>query len=139
MSQENVEVVQRWTDAYNRRDFQALIDLTASDLDFQSRFVAMESEFRGHDRFPYAYFKTLDDAYERFQVIPSEFLAAGPGVLMVASAEWCGRTSGVEGQLPIFVAVWLRSRTIFRVETFTDRSEALEAMGLSEQDAHADS
>jgi ketosteroid isomerase-like protein len=132
MSAENVEVVRRWTDAYNRRDFDALIDLIDPEFDFKSRFVALESGFQGYDRFPNAYFRTLDEAYDRFQVIPSEFLDAGAAVLSVAAAEWRGKASGAEGSLPIFVAAWLRSGKIFRVETFTDRSEALAAVGLSE-------
>jgi hypothetical protein len=139
MSLENVDVVRRWVDAYNRRDFAALIEVSEPTLDFHSRFVAIESEFRGYERFPYAYFDALDEAYERFVVLPTEFVDAGAAVFVAATAEWRGKTSGVEGSLPIFVAYWLRTRKLLRVETFTDRAEALEAVGLSEQDAHADS
>jgi ketosteroid isomerase-like protein len=131
-SQQNVEVVRRWTDAYNRRDFEALIELIDPEFDFKSRFVDLESGFQGYERFPDAYFRTLDEAYERFEVIPSEFLDAGAAVLTVATAEWRGKASGAEGKLPIFVASWLRTGKIFRTETFTDRSEALAAVGLSE-------
>jgi len=41
--------------------------------------------------------------------------------------------------MPLVVAAWLRASEVFRIETFTDRSDALEAVALSEQDAHADS
>ena len=133
MSQRNVDAVRRWLDAYNSRDFEALIEITDPDFEFRSRFVAIESGFRGYERFPHAYFKTLDEAYDRFQVIPSDFIDAGAAVLTVADAEWRGKASGAEGSLPIFVASWLRAGKMIWTETFTDRAEALEAVGLSEQ------
>lgn len=138
MSQENVAAVQGWVDAYNRRDFEGLIELTDPDCEFRSRFVALESVFRAYEGFPYAYFKTLDEAYDHFEVVPSEFIDAGAAVLVVGHAEWRGKASGVGGKTPILPAFWLRARKVFRAETFTDRAEAFEAVGLSEQDAHRD-
>jgi hypothetical protein len=49
---------------------------------------------------------------------------------VTAEAHWNGRGSGAEGKTPIFVACWLRTRRLLRVETFTDRATALEAVGL---------
>jgi ketosteroid isomerase-like protein len=132
VSQRNIDVVRRWIDAYNSRDFDALIDVTDPEFHFRSRFVALESEFRGYEGFPHSYFRTLDEAYERFQVIPSDFIDAGAAVLMVGDAEWRGKASGAEGSLPIFVASWLRTGRLMRTETFTDRAQALEAVGLTE-------
>jgi ketosteroid isomerase-like protein len=136
MSQENVEVVRRWTAAYNQRDMDALIKLTDPDIEFRSIFLAMESIFRGYEGL-HAYFEAIEDAYERFVVLPDEFLDAGAAVLSPARAEWRGRGSGAEGSRPLTVATWLRAGKVFRLETFTDRGEALEAVGLSEQDAHS--
>lgn len=102
MSKRNVETVRRWVDAYNRRDFECLIGLNDPDFEFRSIFVSIESVFRGTEAFPYAYFKTLDEAYDQFLLVPSEFV-------------------------------------VFREETFTDRAEAFDAVGLLEQDAQAES
>jgi ketosteroid isomerase-like protein len=135
MSQQNVEIVRRWVDAYNRRDIDGLIEISDPDIELQSRFVALESAFRGYDRIR-AYFKGLEDAYAHFAVIPTEFIDAGAAVLAVACAEWRGKQSGAEGQTPIVPAFWLRASKVFRTETFTDRGQALEAVGLSEQDAY---
>ena len=134
----NIDAVRRWFAAYNSRDLEAMIEVTDPDVQFRSRFVALESDFRGYEGLN-AYFRTLDEAYARFQVIPSDFIDAGAAVLMVADAEWRGKGSGAEGNLPIFVACWLRAGRLIRTETFTERAEAFEAVGLSEQDAHADS
>jgi ketosteroid isomerase-like protein len=131
MSQENVEIVQRWIEAYNRRDMDGLIQVSAPDIEFRSIFVAVETEFRDHKGL-FAYFGTLDDAYERFVVLPEHMIDAGAAVLMLANAEWRGKTSGAEGTTPIATAFWLRAGKVFRAETFTDHSEALEAVGLPE-------
>ena len=61
MSQENVEVVQHWVEAYNRRDFEGILELTDPTGEMRSRFVALESVHRVSDEgFPYTYFKMLD-------------------------------------------------------------------------------
>jgi ketosteroid isomerase-like protein len=135
VSNQNVDIVQRWVAAYNARDFEGLIELTDPDFEFRSRFVTIESVFRAYDGFPYAYFKTLDEAYDHFEVIPSEFIDAGAAVLMVATAKWRGKASGARGETPVLPACWLRAGKVFRAETFTDRAEAFDAVGLSGQDA----
>jgi ketosteroid isomerase-like protein len=131
MSQENVEIARRWNAAYNRRDMETLFALTASDFEFRSIFLTMESIFRGHEGLD-AYFEAIDDAYEQFVVATDEFIDAGAAVLLVAHVEWRGKESGAEGTMPLCVAAWLRAGEVFRLETFTDRSQALAAVGLSE-------
>ncbi len=130
MSADNVEAIKRWTEAYNRRDLEALIELTDPDCAFRSRFVGMESLFRAYDGFPHAYFEMLDEVYDRFELLPSEFIDAGAAVLMVARAEWRGKASGAEGVTPIVPAFWLRARRVLSAQTFTDRDEAFDAVGL---------
>ena len=132
MSQENVEVVQRFLEAYNQRNLELIVALTDPGFEFRSRFVALESVHRAPEDFPYAYFEMLDDAYEHFEVVLSEFIDAGAAVLAVGLAKWRGKASGAEGETPIFPAFWMRGRKVLRSETFADRAEALEAVGLPE-------
>ena len=132
MSRENVEAMRSWVEAYNRRDMDALVELSAQDFEFRSIFVSVESVFRSPNGFPYDYFRTLDDAYEHFVVVPREFIDAGAAVMMLATAEWRGKASGAEGQTEIAVASWIRAGKVFRAETFTSREEAFEAVGLRE-------
>jgi ketosteroid isomerase-like protein len=133
MSQENVAVVRRWIEVYNRRDIEALIEVSDADIEFRSIFAAIETGgvFRGYPGV-FEYFKTLDDAYERFEVVPHDVLDAGAAALMVADADWRGKESGAEARTSIFVAFWLRAGKVLRVETFTDRAQALDAVGLRE-------
>jgi len=131
MSQENVEIVRRWIEAYNRRDMEGLTDVNTPDIEFRSIFVSVETEFRDYEGL-YSYFRTLDEAYDHFVVVPAELMDAGAAVLMAATAEWRGRRSGAHGETFILTAFWLRAGKVFRAETFKDRAEALEAVGLSE-------
>jgi ketosteroid isomerase-like protein len=132
MSQENVEVVRRFLEAYNRRDFETINELIDPTFEFRSRFVGIESVHRASEGFPHTYFNMLDEAYDHFEVVLSEFIDVGAAVLTAGHAEWRGKASGAEGQTPVLPAFWLRARKVFRAETFTDRAEALEAVGLSE-------
>jgi ketosteroid isomerase-like protein len=138
MSQENVEIVRRWNTFYNQRDMDALIKLTDPDIEFRSVFLAMESAFRGHEGLS-AYFKAVEDAYERFEVVPEDYLDAGAAVLILCRIEWRGKGSGAEGTVPVAVAAWLKAGRVFHIESFTDARDGFRAVGLSEQDAHAGS
>jgi ketosteroid isomerase-like protein len=132
MSQKNVEIVRRFLEAYNRRDFETINELMDPTFEFRSRFVGLESVHRASEGFPHTYFEMLDEAYDRFEVVLSEFIDAGAAVLAAGHAEWRGKASGAEGETTVLPAFWLRAKKVFRAETFTDRAEALEAVGLSE-------
>ena len=132
MSQENVDVVRRWVEYYNRRDTDGLIGLNTADYEMKSRFADVESggTFRGYAGFPFAYFAAIDEAYERFELVARNFIDAGAAVVMEAEIDWRGKGSGVEGRSPLFAVFWLRAGKVFREESFTDRAEALEAVGM---------
>ena len=133
MSQANVDIVRRWIDFYNRRDTDGLIGLTTADYEMKSVFAGIESGgiFRGHEGFPFEYFRSIDDSYESFQLIAEDFIDAGAAVLMVAEIVWRGTESGAEGRSPLFAVFWLRAGMVFREESFSVRTEAFEAAGLA--------
>jgi ketosteroid isomerase-like protein len=49
VSQENVDLVHRVLDAFNRRDLDAALALVEGDVEFGSRTAAMEGGFHGHE------------------------------------------------------------------------------------------
>ena len=131
MSQKNVEIVRHFVDLYNRRDFDGLLGVTDPDIEIGSHFVSMESLLRGHEGLR-AYFEALDDAYEHFQLVPTDFVDAGAAVVMVGHADWRGKGSGARGETAVFPVFWLRANRIFRTETFMAEGEAFEAVGLDD-------
>lgn len=136
MSQENVEITRRWNVAYNERDFQTLLELTDPDFEFRSLFVGVESIFRGHDGLR-EYFAGIDSAYDRFQIPADRFFDAGAAVLVKCHIEWRGRESGAEGTMPVAVAAWMKAGRVFHLETYSNMSDGLAAVGLSEPEDDA--
>ena len=135
MSQVNVDTARRWIDAYNRRDFDELLELSDRDIEFRSTFVQIEPVFRGHEGI-HAYFESLSEAYDDWELVPSEFIDAGAAVIVVERVDWRGK-SGAEGTTHNVPVMWLRAGKVIRLETFDDRPQALEVVGLTEHEARA--
>jgi len=68
-----------------------------------------------------------------------QFIDAGDSIVVVTRWSGVGKESGAPTTRQVFDVWTFRGRTVVRAEFFSDRGEALEAVGLSEQDAHADS
>ena len=68
-----------------------------------------------------------------------ELLDPGDRVVVVLRRRAKGKGSGVMVTDQVIHVYTVRSDKIVRFEGFSDRAEALEAVGLSERDAHADS
>ena len=49
MSQENVELAHQAYDAFNRRDWDALLALVDDEIELESRLAGMEGGYHGHD------------------------------------------------------------------------------------------
>jgi len=60
-------------------------------------------------------------------------------VLVLVRVSATGAGSGVHVDNRVAHEVTLRDRLVVRVRVFADQKQALQAVGLSEQDAHADS
>jgi SnoaL-like domain len=49
MSQENVDLMLEFFDAFNRRDWDAFVALNDDEVEVESRLVAIEGGYRGHE------------------------------------------------------------------------------------------
>ena len=67
----------------------------------------------------------------------TDFIAAGDRV--VVRINWRAMGRGPDMNMELTRVLTVRKGKIFIIEDFWDHAEALEAVGLSEQDAHADS
>jgi ketosteroid isomerase-like protein len=140
MSQENVEIARSVHDAFNRRDIVALLGLLDPEVEWIPMLATLEGNvYRGHAGVR-RWLQDLDVDWEYFETSPGEFRDMGDRVLVLGSWHARGRASGV--QLEDQPGSWLihfKGGKVMRQQTYTDRAEAFEAVGLSEQDAHADS
>ena len=90
---------------------------------------AEESAARGHDavRASLVRWKSEWDDYE---LLPEEFEHMGDHVVAAVRVRGRGRVSGVEVDARFYEVYTLRQGEIVRMDQFTQRSEALEAVGL---------
>ena len=139
MSQENVELARLGYEAFNRGDIDGLLDLCAPDIKWRY-FATIDSEaVTGKDAVR-AYFETVLEAWEQICLEPEEIIdLPGDRVLVVSHLTGRGKGSGVEVETRGADLLTFDRGSLVRWMGYADRAQALEAAGLSEQDAHADS
>ena len=146
MSQQNVEVVRRFYDTnvgrYDRyrEDPSALWQVLAPDIEWHPLTGALVegTPYKGHEGIK-TYFEDLTEAWEHSELTADRFIDADDVVLVLGHIHAIGRGSGLEMETPVAWIWRLRNGQAVYMRVYLDRREALEALGLSEQDAHADS
>jgi ketosteroid isomerase-like protein len=135
MSQENVDLVRRGC-------YEAF---TESGV-FNYEFLDPEIEWRGPREFPdlaethyghdgvRRYMEKLFEALEDYRMVPEEFIDAGADQVLVFSREGGrGRGSGAQVLTQPTAHLWtIRHGKAIRMQSYWERAEALEALGLSE-------
>ena len=142
MSQENVELVRRIWEASERRDTAAVFALydPAIVWDFSHAApVELRGLYHGYDGLR-QFFRQWLEPFENFHVEAETFIDAGDSVVVGYRQSGRGKASGAEVEMPVAWSVYrIRDGLVTRIEVFPTKPEAFEAVGLSEQDAHADS
>jgi ketosteroid isomerase-like protein len=137
MSQENVELHHRGLDAMNRRDLVAFLALMDEDVETVSRIAAMEGRLYGHDGIR-RWWESWYDAFPDYEIEVLEVRDLGDVTVAALRALARGAASNLRLEDKLWQASrWRRGKVIWW-RSFSTWEEALEAVGLSEQDAHAD-
>ena len=138
MSRENVEIIRAAYDAWNAGDTDAVRDLHHPKV--IARYGAAWPEpgpFVGRD----AVVRQIEELRQTWDAsqadATTDFIDAGDRV--IAEFVWRGTGRGPAFRLEGAAVYTMRDGMIFEIEYFGNLAEALEAVGLSEQDAHADS
>ena len=132
MSQDNVEVMERLFRAFNRRDMPAFLDLLDPDVEWVPILGILEGRvYRGHGDVQ-RWVEDLAVDWEAFEVHYEELRDLGDRVLVFGHWRARGRASGVESEQPGTWLCEIKGGKVVRLQTFTDRAEALEAVGLAE-------
>src|SRR5271157_1512530 len=102
MSQENVEIAVKSIDAFNRRDVEALVELSTPDVErFPPMFGALDGgSFRGREGIEMS-LEDVRKAWDEFCILSEEFRDLGDRVLMLGRVTGRGRESGVEVNSPL--------------------------------------
>jgi ketosteroid isomerase-like protein len=130
MSRENLELTYRAYDAFNRRDLDAFLELMHEEVEVESRLVAMEGGYHGHEgtrRWWSNFLGILPD----YTVEVERVRDLGD----VTVAQLCGRGHGAASATPLVETFWQATRwregKCVWWRNFSTEAEALEAAGLS--------
>jgi ketosteroid isomerase-like protein len=140
MSQENVEVVRRFYAEFNRGGRPELDILDPAVVWYQPDEIGGgKGSYHGHKGVLRA-IGEMQATFDHFQAVPEQFIeVGGDRILVLARHRGTGRGSGVPVDAPVGHVLTLRDGKVIEWRAYLDRAEALEAVGLSEQDAHDDS
>ena|SRR3989442_275754 len=141
MSQGNVEIIRHAFEAFNEGDFSVFLSLYDEDIVLRISPPSIESgSFYGAKAVEHHYRRFFAPFGETYRVEIEELIEAGDSVLVLHRARARGRRSGAEVESMTTAAIFtIRGGKIIRIDQPADREEALEAVGLSELDTHADS
>ena len=139
MSQD-LENIRRGYEALSRLDLDAWLGDVCVDAELHEIAEMPDTAvYRGHDELR-RWVESRTEAIESWQWTPEEFIhEAGDTVLIRVRLNARGRGSGLPIEGVVFHVIEMKDAKLARVRGFLNREKALEAVGLSEQDAHADS
>jgi len=136
MSQENVEIVRRAHDAFNRRDLDAYLALHDPDEEFTPYERAIEGlgPYRGHDDVRRWWEEALE-VLPDLKVELNEVRDLGDLTLVRGCLRGQGAGSGASFERTYWGLFRCRDKRIVWWHAFQSEAEALKAAGLSESDS----
>ena len=131
MSQENVEVVRRGIEAFNRRDLKTWLTTFRSDaeIDWSRSRGPLKGVYRGHSELEVFWNGWL--TFDWGELETYDLAEAGSEVVVPNTATFRGR-QGVEVVAKSAFVFTIEHGQIVRQRLFQERAEALQAVGLSE-------
>ena len=131
MSQENVEIVRRVYDSWNRDDWQAGERLFHADIEWRTAglFPGFKPVYHGIDGIR-EFWDTMKDAGERSTVGIDRLLESGDIVVVEGNFQAEGKGSGLPVELQVAHVWQLADSLVVSYAAYPSSAEALEA-GLS--------
>jgi ketosteroid isomerase-like protein len=150
MSQENVEMVRGLWEPFKGVDYTAIDWDDEAIREMAERSFSPEVELRWSRSGPEVWvyqgrdgviqaFREWQESFREYYIEPIDFIEQEDRVIIPQRHWGIGRTSGVSVEIEVTHVYEVRDHMITRVDEYDTLKEALEAGGLSEQDAHADS
>jgi ketosteroid isomerase-like protein len=132
MSKANVEAVKRMHEAFNRGDRSVLFALLDPEVewDFSTRLVDPGLHL-GHAGVEY-FLREMDEVWEDFRSELEDLFEAGDHVVAFVRISGRGRASGLEIDVRVGQTFSFKDGRIVASRYYGDRTEALQAAGLSE-------
>jgi ketosteroid isomerase-like protein len=131
MSQQDVDLLLKSTDAFNRRDLQGWTAGYDSAVVFEPQVSEFEGAFSGHEGLA-RFLAYIEERFDRYEVEFDDVRDAGDRVLALGTARGRGYESGAEITGPLAIVASFRNGKCVRFKDYGDRAEALKAAGLTD-------
>jgi ketosteroid isomerase-like protein len=134
MSHENVEIVRRNTDAYNRGDLDGILKNWAPDavVDWSNSRGFDAGVFRGHSEIK-AHWQRLLEAFDEVRIdLVDPIEEVEDGLLIVENLAYLRGRDGIEVQTRSAWLITIRDGELTSFTLYQTKQEALEAAGLRE-------
>jgi ketosteroid isomerase-like protein len=132
VSAENVEILRRAFEAYNRGDLEGVVAEAAPDLEYtpSGALPGSTDPVQGPDGY-LQFLRWLTDNFADSRVEVSEFRDAGDQVFAELALTGRGKQSGVETSWTVWHVWTVKGGKLVRGRAFTSKEEALDAAGLA--------
>jgi|SRR4051794_15548437 len=131
MSQENVEIVRRLYRAMDERDSKTITELAHPDAEWIPDRRVGEGPIRGRENIV-RFFADRAEMFDELRTDTERFWDKEDRVLVFLRVTGSGQTSGAGFEIRVAHLWTVHDGMAVRGEGYGDRSEALEAAGLSE-------
>jgi ketosteroid isomerase-like protein len=132
VSHENVEIVRRAVAAAQRGDWPAVMEAYDREVELDQSRVVDGGVFHGHDGVS-SFFRRWFGTWDELEITAQSFIDVDDDrVLVLVELMGKGKRSGVEVSLSADDVQTLRHDKIVQMTGYTDRAEALKAVGLEE-------
>jgi ketosteroid isomerase-like protein len=131
MSQQNVEIVRRFCECWERLDWSGMVELLDPDVEQLGTVGGIEehSVRHGPDQIRRSY-ESSEEMWAEHRVEMQDVIGAGDRVVVLQREYQRGRASGVELVIDTAAILDLRDGRIVRIQGYMDPAEALRAAGL---------
>jgi ketosteroid isomerase-like protein len=130
MTEDSVAQVKRMSETFNRRDVPAFLEVIDPEVVWIPIMATLEGRvYRGHEGVC-KWIEDLGTDWDSFETHQEEFQEIGDRVLIFGRWRARARNSGIELREPAAWLVDLRGGRVVRLQTFTDRRDAIEAAHL---------
>jgi ketosteroid isomerase-like protein len=132
MSQENVEIVRSFSAALQRGDVARALSVLDVDVAWHDQAAIPGADVHRGREAVSRHLEQWFDAWKEIDYTTEELLDRGDRVLVVVRRRGTGKGSGVVVTDQVIHVYTVRSDKIVRFEGFSEKAEALKAVGLEE-------
>ena len=132
MSEENVNILRRGYEAFNRGDIDTVMGLMDPNIEWQEPDVEglpQRGTHHGPEDVANNVFGAIVGNWDSFQAVPEDFMDAGDRVVVLGHLAGTGKASGRTLDAPYAHVLTLRDGKAVHFRAYADTANALQSLG----------